>query len=354
MADSNPPEPGRVTATLLAGSWRPAPSALLPSLTDLSKIARLLLHNGSAGLAWWRIRDSELRDSQAGREFQEAFRWNTLRVALLERQTTEVFKSLRNAGVEPLLAKGWAASRLYPAQGLRPYGDIDLCVRAAEYRTALQVMERLAELACPVEWHCREFRELKDRPLDQLYERSQLVDLCDGQVRVLGVEDHFRLMCVHALRHGIWRPLWLCDIALVLESLPEDFDWDYCLAGSATRSAWVSCAITLAQELLEARLDRVPEKVCAKRLPHWMLPAVIRQWGREHYMTGPSLGSFIRRPLMLPAALWARWPNPIQATINMEGSLNEFPRFPYQVGECVRRLANFIREIWGQKATGLG
>ena len=44
-------------------------------------------------------------------------------------------------GVEPLVLKGWAAARLYGEPGLRPYGDLDLCVLPSEEaaaRTALQ------------------------------------------------------------------------------------------------------------------------------------------------------------------------------------------------------------------------
>ena len=36
-----------------------------------------------------------------------------------------------------------------------------------------------------------------------------------------------------AVRHGLWRPLWLVDVALLVESLPPGFDWDACLSASA-------------------------------------------------------------------------------------------------------------------------
>ena len=49
-------------------------------------------------------------------------------------------------------------------------------------------------------------------------------------------EDQLRQLCLHLLRHGACRPLWLCDVAVMLESLPGDFDWDRCLGGDRDES----------------------------------------------------------------------------------------------------------------------
>ena len=70
-----------------------------------------------------------------------------------------------------------------------------------------------------------------------------LAALGDVPVRVLGPEDQLRLLCLHLARHGISRPLWLCDIGACLESSPPDFDWDCCLRGSKTLSDWTTCVL---------------------------------------------------------------------------------------------------------------
>jgi hypothetical protein len=73
---------------------------------------------------------------------------------------------------------------------------------------------------------------------DELFARSQLVPLGDSQIRILGDEDHLRIICLHLLRSGAWRPLWLCDVAVALETLSPDFDWDICLGRDPRQADW--------------------------------------------------------------------------------------------------------------------
>jgi hypothetical protein len=44
----------------------------------------------------------------------------------------------------------------------------------------------------------------------------------------------------------------------------------------------------------------------------------------------------------LPGALRLRWPNAIQATVELGAPFNGAPRLPYQVGECVRRIRQAV------------
>jgi hypothetical protein len=59
-------------------------------------------------------------------------------------------------------------------------------------------------------------------------------------------------------------------------------------------------------------------------------------------MRGPSMAFALRRPRLLPGALRLRWPNAIQATVELGGPFNGLPRLPYQVGECVRRIGHAV------------
>ena len=125
---------GRLVAELLAGAWRDAPPAPGLSAAELAAVTPLLLASGGAALAWRRVRVSEsLRATPAAHQLRQAYRLHTLEAALHERNIKQVFALLRAAGVEPLLVKGWAVARLYTEPGARPYGDIDLCVRPADY-----------------------------------------------------------------------------------------------------------------------------------------------------------------------------------------------------------------------------
>jgi hypothetical protein len=98
-----------------------------------------------------------------------------------------------------------------------------------------------------------------------------------GEVRVLGAEDELRLLCLHQARHGMARPLWLCDVGACLEGLPEGFDWEDCLRGGAGLSGWTACVVGLARRLLGAVV--VGDYSDRGGAPAWVERAVLRCWG---------------------------------------------------------------------------
>src|SRR5262245_49655125 len=141
MTEMSPTQRGLLVAGALAGSWRPAPPPLQLSPDELATLAPLLIEIGGAGLLWRRVRASDLAASPPAVDLQQAYRGCALQGAIDEREIVRMVAYLRSAGVEPIVLKGWAAARLYGEPGLRPYGDLDLCVRPADEaaaRTALQ------------------------------------------------------------------------------------------------------------------------------------------------------------------------------------------------------------------------
>ncbi len=348
---------GELVASVLAGTWRRSPPPLSLSPAALAEITPLLLWTGAGSLGWWRVRDSDLRTCASALELRQAYRRHTLQAGLHERRIARAIALLSSTGVEPLLAKGWAAARLYPERGLRPYSDIDLWVRAGDHAAAVAALESPAGQRLRVDLH-GEIRLVKylDRSWDELCDRSRLLPLGEVEVRIPGPEDHLRLLCLHMFRHGAWRPLWLCDIAAALERLPGDFDWEHCLSGDPRSSDWVACAIGLAHQLLGARVDGALVAWRTRHLPRWLLPAVLRQWGAaEHYMISPSMAFCLRHPAGALRALGLRWPNPILATVGVRGPFNELPRLPFQLAECLSRTTRFIVQLprlLGRNAAG--
>ena len=221
--DNDPRRRGKLVASVLTGAWRASPPPLCPSLSPaaLIEVTPLLLRRGAGGLGWWRVRSSELRTSAVAHELRQGYRIHTLENARQERRIVRAITLLRSAGVEPVLVKGWAIARLYPEHGLRPYGDIDLCVRLEQYASAVAALAAPTADKVAVDLHGG-LQQLHRPSLDDVYERSQLVPLSDVDVRVLGPEDHLRYMCIHMLQHGAHRALWLCDIAVMLGWCPAD------------------------------------------------------------------------------------------------------------------------------------
>jgi len=251
--------------------------------------------------------------------------------------------------VAALVGKGLAAARLYPEPGLRPSGDVDLYVRPEHYPRAAAILDRLNGQVSEsglfsVDLH-RGAAELDDRGFDELDRRSEEVG--EAGVKVFAPEDHLRLLCLHALRHGMYRPLWLCYIAAALESRPPDFDWDYFFGGDARRAGWSVCALRLAHRLLGARLDGTPLAREAAHLPDWLTKAVIKQWQTPttpHGRRAPLI-FHLRERVGVARALCQRWPNPIEATVTLRGAFDARPRLPFQLGSCLVRFARFAGHL---------
>jgi len=341
---------GKLIAEVLTHAWRQTPSPLTIPIGLLNIVAPLLLSSGAGALGWNRVGNSALRSSPAGLEFQQAYRLHSLQSAIAERNLKLVLAILRSASVEPVLVKGWAVARLYPNAGLRPYGDFDLCVDPMQYREAGRLINESAKLAAQVDLH-RGFDTLCEEPWEELYSRTQLLSLDEIKVRVPCPEDHLRILCFHFLREGAWRPLWLCDIAIALETRPSDFDWDLFLGRSDRRRKWFACAIITAHQLLAANIEGVPKLVRETKMPSWFLGTVLKECevrSMQHRHAAPM--SLARRaPALTLRNLRYHWPNPIEATVGMNGSFNELPRFPFQLAIALVARSSFCAEASGER-----
>jgi hypothetical protein len=341
-------ENGSLIAKVLAGSWRQSPAPLAISPAELDLVTPHLLESGAGALGWKCVSKSTLRTAVAALELEQAYRLHALQSAIHERNIQSALILLRSTGVEPILVKGWAVARLYPDTGLRPYGDLDLCIEPKQYHAAKSVLEKDLHKSYEVDLH-RSFETLDHKSWEELYSRSRLVKLDDVEVRVLCPEDHLRVLCFHFLREGAWRPLWLCDIAVALETRPADFDWDLFTDNRDRRRKWFACAVVLANLLLGARMDGVPGALRAEPLPSWFVPSVLRAWelrSMSHRHTTP-MGAAWRAPAqtLKPRSLSSHWPNPIEATIGVNGPFNEMPRLPFQIGNCAVRTIAFLRHL---------
>ena len=347
MMDACAKSPGRTLAAMLTGSWRALPPPFEFSAAELEEMAQTLLWSGGAALCWFRIRHSNLRTTHAAETLHQAYRANTLQAALHERTIEQAVNSLRSARIESVLVKGCAAARLYPEQGLRHYGDIDLCVRPQELADAERAVNEMPE-SYKIDLHSG-FERFGGGDFDEIYARTALIRIGETEVRVPSAEDHLRVLSIHMLREGAWRPLWLCDVAVAVESRPVGFDWDRSLGKNRRWSNWVSCALKLAQELLGAKTESTPAARNAKPLPRWLVSTVLKEWDsvfpsmRERHRA--PMSSYWRYPSDILAGFRHRWPNPIEATISVKGSFNGLPRFPFQLGSYLARSAKFASRL---------
>lgn len=339
---------GSLIAKVLGSSWHQFPSPLNISSDELDIVAPMLLESGAGALGWKQVSNSELRTTPAALELEQAYRLHALQSAIHERDLEQALTLLRSAGVEPILVKGWAIARLYPEVGLRPYGDLDLCVAPGDHRAAVLALEKVVNKSYTVDLH-RGFNTLDDRSWDELFAHSRLLKLENVEVRVPSSEDHLRILCFHFLREGAWRALWLCDIAVEIETRPGDFDWERFSGQSGRRRRWFACAIALADQLLGADMDGVPDEIRAEQLPSWLLPAVLKAWeersmSKRHNTPTNTAWRNPHQALKL-GYFRSHWPNSIEATVGVNGPFNEMPRLPFQLGNCVLRTIEFFRHL---------
>jgi hypothetical protein len=339
-----------LVAKALCGAWRRQPPPLELSLAELDEVTPLLYGSGAAGLGWWRVKSSDFRESDSAVSMQQAYRLLSLQSVMHEQKIAKVFRLLRQASVEPILAKGWAAARVYPDTALRPYGDIDLLVGPGDSQKAANVLSSPEASDCWVDLHTK-FSELDDRKTEDLFTRSITITLEGEQVRILSAEDQLALQAIHLLKHGGWRPLWLCDIAVAIESRAPHFGWDICLGRNQKRAKWITCAIGLAHTLLGAEIASVPVAAQAREIPTWLTDSVLKQWATPFAINQPPmshsapLAAYLRQPAGVFKALKERWPNPILATVSINGEFNEMPRLPYQIGNCALRAGQFLIQL---------
>jgi hypothetical protein len=166
-------------------------------------------------------------------------------------------------------------------------------------------------------------------------------------------------------KHSAWRPLWLCDIAAMVEALPARFDADICFGANKgrgkgrgkRRAAWIASAIALAHKLLGANVDKIPPDRQAKDLPEWLVDSVLKQWGNlfqvDHppVQPRPLISYSFQNPKRLFREILARWPDPIVATYNLRRQPNNFPRLPYQIGAMAAGAGRYLIDHLGRAVT---
>jgi hypothetical protein len=316
-------------ARILSGAWRHSPPQPDLSEHELAAVAPLLLGSGAGPLGWWKVRHSPLRDTEPARELRATYVSTALHGALQERHIVDAVQLLRMEGIEPILFKGWAIARSYPETGLRPLGDIDLYVPPGQEDGAVRILGN----------------ETSGRnDLDLVHDVPE-VTLGDTEVHVMGPEDHLAYLCIHFLKHGGWRPLWLCDIALALETRPPNFDWNRCLGPDLRQADWIACAIGVAHTLLGAEVAGTEVEHRAHHLPRWLIPTVLREWEHptiaEHIVPVP-IGSVLLHPASWSHAARSRWLSPIEATVRVGGSFNALPRWPHQLADFTLQVTRFF------------
>ena len=164
-------------------------------------------------------------------------------------------------------------------------------------------------------------------------------------VRVLSEEDALRVLVVHFLANGGWRPSGLCDIALAVEASHADgFDLTRCLTDDPVVGGWVQAGAALARDILGARLDGTAFD--GARAPGWMSKTLARRWSQpwpaDHGVPLDPLPG-LTDPVGLVRGLRHRWADPLSATVGMHVGVTGVPRPVVQAAFVARRFGRYAR-----------
>jgi hypothetical protein len=335
---------GATVAALVARGLH-GTSAAAPS-EDVGALIDALVTLGAGPLAWWALRGSGAEADPSLQPLRDTYQFQVLRARVASIELASVRRALDVDATGVLLGKGCAVADRYPAAGLRPYGDFDLYAHPDRHDAVRASLGQMSGARLfDVDLH-RGASYLDDRDFNALQERSR--ELCVGatSVRTFAHEDLLRLACLHLLAEGAMRPVWLCDVAVLLPRDGEPFDWRYFGSGDPRRTEWAYAAIGLAHTLLGADVSLVPAHRLVAWTPAWMVRTVLEMWGRGARSKGARtpIGQAVGRgPSAALAALRERWPNPIEATIGVGGRFSGAPRIPYQVADVVRRSVSRLQ-----------
>ena len=256
---------------------------------------------------------------------QEYYRFSLDRSIRLTRKLFEVLDLAERQGVRILPLKGPPlAVLLYGELALRPTGDVDVLVSAADWETLDQTLIDSGCEAAETNRGGSSASSPKDlfhsvyidrdglrvelhwalaQPdlgflysFEELWEESRTIYLAGRQVSFLGPEQSLLVLCLHLGRHGWRRLLWLRDIASSANQ--ESIDWEKLLRLSRLYGAERTLlpSLKLAKELLGAR---VPERVPVQDLR----PRILSAWAVSLFFADSSRISVGVREHLLALAL---------------------------------------------------
>ncbi|MDQ2744837.1 MAG: nucleotidyltransferase family protein [Chloroflexota bacterium] len=223
-----------------------------------------------------------------------------MKALLLTETVKEVWDVLARRNIDPVMLKGLSSARHYRTAGDRPFGDVDLLISSEALRPAISMLEEVGFRVTGVDHsqsvtavgmsRANEYLDLQTGLRRFTVEESRealntqaILHLDDGrEVRILPPYLEVRFLAVHALWHGISRPIWLCDLASILNA-KIIMDWNAVLADPLEVRSRVLSGIGLAHRLLGAP---VPESLVAQaaNVTSWLEPIVLHAWqtGEDH------------------------------------------------------------------------
>jgi Uncharacterised nucleotidyltransferase len=207
-------------------------ACIVPDDTDWDELLRLALKHGVLPLIYQSLFE---QGAKMPAFFIGAAQQNRIAARKLASELEGLLGDFAEQGIEVLPLKGPAmAEALYGDVALRPSVDLDLLVRRRDYRRAEALLSDKEFTSCPVGDYNRKFRrgglsvELHFKlaspqfcsfDVEPIWARCHRDAFRARPIRVMDAEDLVLYLCVHGLKHGFARLIWIKDLALALNRI---------------------------------------------------------------------------------------------------------------------------------------
>jgi len=206
---------------------------------------------------------------------------NTIKSLLVARELIRILDHLKQRNLDVIPYKGPVLAQLaYGDIALRKSGDIDLLIRASQFRAVcsaatelgftphlhLSSVEEKAYLqsgyeysfdgaAGPnlleVQWAIQPRFYSVAFDVEGLFDRAIEIEVAGQPMKTLSTEDLILVLSVHAAKHVWGRLVWLSDIARLASCLSVDWNWTAAQASKLGASRIMQVTFLLCSQLLE-------------------------------------------------------------------------------------------------------
>lgn len=255
----------------------------------------------------------------------------------------EIYQLFGRYNISPVLIKGLAAAQSYPKPFQRVFSDIDLAVDPKEYKTAQKIIR---EHNFNIDLH-RGLRHLDTLDWETLFQNSEVINLnTSADIRILCLEDHLRVLCVHWLNDGGADRTRLWDIYFALLTKGDNFDWEkfYGVVGEHRRK-WLMTVVLLVSDYFGLDFKNVPFEAAKYHLPGWVKTEIEKDWKNDTRLR--PLGDVLHNREELFKQIKKRIPpNNLQAIIETEGEIRNSRGYMPRVKNIINRSTPSLKKIF--------
>ncbi|OGW13345.1 MAG: hypothetical protein A3G93_07850 [Nitrospinae bacterium RIFCSPLOWO2_12_FULL_45_22] len=173
-------------------------------------------------------------------QLQKYYQNSLKRNIILLEELKQIIQELKKQGIQLVILKGaFLAENVYKNIACRPMSDLDILIRNADREKCYEILlnigyRRIPESQQTETLHYKFFKDFLGKTViieihHRLVKEKFQTNFNLEEILFWGylpIEDHLVHLSWHAIRHGIIRLLWLCDIAQIIKNNKNSINWE--------------------------------------------------------------------------------------------------------------------------------